>query len=303
MDQQHGEVVDVEPIENTGTELATVMQEGDPEAQLALLEAKAKLAPRMNAAINAILVSQTYPEDWTQQGEKMCLSSAGAERVARLFSIKFSNKKWVKEAIKDDIGVGYRYVYECDCSMNDRTVFAQGAYSTRDKFLGSKGGEYRPLEDINENNIRNAAYHICIGNGIKALLGLRGISVERFNAMMSAAGEDPAKAKKVNRGKGTQGGTSQDDTAKQQQLAECCMVIAQASMTVESDGKKWIPVPISDNDTRDEMDRAMGICELLSTFTTPDDKTVKGKIPSNLKAKWLNSTLAKAKAVVKDIQQ
>jgi len=202
------ETFDIEPVETSSTELARVMNEGDPDVSLAILEKKAELAPRMNKAINTILVTQTYAEDWTEQGGKMCLSSAGAERVARLFSIRFHDQKAHKEEFSDTTGRGYRYIYECNASMGDREVFAQGAYSTRDKFLGFAGGEWRPTEDINENNIRNAAYHICIGNAIKALLGLRGIPSARFRDIMAGAGQDPGKAASVKRGNGTQGGTA-----------------------------------------------------------------------------------------------
>jgi hypothetical protein len=44
---------------------------------------------------------------------KMCLSSAGAERVGRLFDIQYFETNWQKEKFTDAIGEGYRYVYEC----------------------------------------------------------------------------------------------------------------------------------------------------------------------------------------------
>jgi len=72
--------------ENTGGELAQIISAGDPDAMLLVLEKKAELAPRMRAAIERILVSQTYAQDWTIQGQgdaaRACLSSAGAERIA-----------------------------------------------------------------------------------------------------------------------------------------------------------------------------------------------------------------------------
>ena len=199
------EIVDAEPLESPSTELARVMHEGDPETMVTVLEKKAQLAERYNTAITTILVKQTFAEDWTKQGDKMCLSSAGAPRVARLFSIRFPDKKFTKEEFNDPNGKGYRCLYECTATMGEREVFAQGAYSTRDKFLGFVNGEWRPTEDINENNIRNAAYHICIGNAIKALLGLRGLPAAKFGFLM---GDEGNAAKTVTRGSGTQGGTA-----------------------------------------------------------------------------------------------
>lgn len=208
------EILEAEPIETTSTEIARVMSDGDPETMLAMLEKKAELAPRWNKAINTILVTQTFPEDWTEQGGKMCLSSAGAERVARLFPIQYTDQSCKKEEFNDSNGPGYRYIYEVKARMGEREAFAQGSYSTRDKFLSYKDGQWRAVEEINEGNIRNAAYHICIGNAIKALLGLRGLPAKRFKAIMDSIGEDATAAPSVqraNRGSSRQqsGGTAE----------------------------------------------------------------------------------------------
>lgn len=294
------DIVDAEPVENASTELAKVMAEGDPDTTLAILEKKAELAPRWNRAINTILVTQTYPEDWTEQGGKMCLSSAGAERVARLFSIRFHDQKCRKEEFSDSIGKGYRYIYECNATLGDREVFAQGVYSTRDKFLGKKGDDYRPTEDINENNIRNAAYHICIGNAIKALLGLRGIPAERFAQIMGKAGEDATKAKSVQRTTGAQGGTSTDDAKMQAELWTLCQEIVNAGCAVEKNEKGyWEAVPMSDDAGGvDPSDLALGVCKAISSFTGKDGRPVEGAGPKSLKGKRLEVTLGTARKVV-----
>ncbi len=294
------DLVDAEPIESASTELAKVMAEGDFDATLAMLEKKAELAPRWNKAINTILVTQTYPEDWTEQGGKMCLASAGAERVARLFSIRFHDQKAVKEEFSDGIGKGYRYIYTCTATLSDREVFAQGAYSTRDKFLGFSQGEYRPTEDINENNVRNAAYHICIGNAIKALLGLRGIPAERFAQIMGKAGEDPGKAKSVQRAQGAQGGTSTDDGKMQAELWTLCQEIVNAGCTVEKNEKGyWKAVPLGeDAGGVDPSDLALCVCKDISSFTGKDGNVVAGTGPKSLKGKRLEVTLGTARKVV-----
>ncbi len=296
------DMIEAEPIEGPGTELANVLSEGDPDVVLAILEKKAELAPRWNRALNTILVTQTYPEDWTEQGGKMCLSSAGAERVARLFTIRFHDSKCEKQTFSDAIGSGYRYVYECKALLGDREVFAQGAYSTRDKFLGFAGGAWRATEDINENNIRNAAYHICIGNAIKALLGLRGIPASRFQQIMGHAGEDASKAATVTRGSGTQGGTNAEEAAQQKELAEACIYIAQAGMTVArgTDGT-FHPVAMSDADERDAVERGKAICVELSSFTNKEGKAIRGKLASDLHAKWLGATLGNARKVKAEV--
>ena len=269
----NGNVIDAEPIENASTELARVMAEGDPETMLAIMEKKAELAPRWNKAINTILVTQTYPEDWTEQGGKMCLSSAGAERVARLFSFRFHDAKVTKTDFSDATGKGYRYTYECVASMGDREVFAQGAYSTRDKFLGFAGGEYRATEDINENNIRNAAYHICQGNAIKAMLGLRGIPAARFQQIMDGAGEDPHKAASVKRGTGTQGGTAK----------------AKAS----TNAVEHVKMCLRALRPQDPAGQAALYHEIADFTSKTDGKLIVAKAPEQLSAKWLGGIAGK----------
>ncbi len=295
MERQEAEL---EPRESPSMEIAQVISEGDPEEALALLERKAQIAPRWVRAMSTILITQTYPEDWTEQGGKMCLSSAGAERVGRLFPIQFQSPTCTKETFTDALGKGYRYVYEALATLGDRTVFAQGAYSTRDKFLGFVDGEWRPVEDINENNIRNAAYHVCLGNGIKALLGLRGIPAERFHQIMAEAGQNGAKATQVVRGSGTQGGTTADDAAQQKELAEICLYIAQAGMTVQQSEKgAWGVTPISEADERTGLELAKEICILLSGFVGRTGKRMPGRAANDLHKKWLTNTLATARRV------
>ncbi len=286
---------ELQPIESPSTELAKVMTEGDPEYYLALLEKKAELAPRANKAINALMAAATYAEDWVRHGDMMCLKSAGAERVARAgFAIRFYNCVNRKEEFTDVEGKGYRYVFEGEVSLADRIVFSQGVYSTRDKFLGYADHKYRAIEDINENNIRNAAYHIFCGNGIKALLGLRNIPVRVFNEIF---GESAAKATKVNYGKGTKGGTSQDDTAHQQELDELCIDFANAGQTVTmgEDGEHWELCSVSEVEDRKAEEIANEICVRLSAFTSKEGKIIAGKSAKNLRGKWLDITLNKAR--------
>jgi 5S rRNA maturation endonuclease (ribonuclease M5) len=284
-----------EPVQNESTSLVDVRSEGDPEQLLIVLEKRAKLAERMRQAIETVLVSQTYPQDWTEQGKCVCLGSAGAERIARSFPISFANVTWEKEEIIDANGTGYRYVYSGDAILNDRTVHAQGNYSTRDAFLGKKDGAWKPQEDINEGNIRNAAYHVFCGNGIKELLGLRGMPVEEYRRIMKTTGRDPGKSATVERGKGTEGGTSDDDTKHQRELVEICIAIANSGQTVEADGKEYKLVLLSDSDSREGMEIAKDVCERLSAFKGKDGNMVAGRGAKSLKGKSLEITLSKAR--------
>jgi len=269
--KQKQEETDFEPVESPSTEIVQILNEGDPDVQLAYLEKKAKLAGRFATALNTILISQTYPEDWSEHDDKVCLSSAGAERVARHFSIRFYDVGVKKEEYTDTNGRAYRYIFDGNAAMADRIVYAQGAYGSRDNFLGKKSGEYRAIEDINENNIRNAAYHIFIGNGVKALLGLRGIPKARFNEIFQKQGEDPTKRSTVSYGKGTQGGTSGDDTKLQQEFGKLLVDMANNLQMVEVDetGRHFISETSEISDT---MEVAKASCKALTSFYSKKDK-------------------------------
>ena len=274
--QQQSTEFEPEPIESTSTEIVKIMQEGDPDTMLAIMEKKAALAGRMTKALNTLLVNCTYPEDWINHGDTMCLKSAAAERVSRHFDIRFVNVKHQKEEFTDGSGKAYRYIYEGEASMGNRVIFAQGVYGTRDKFLGFKNQEWRPLEDINENNIRNAAYHIVLGNGVKALLGLRGIPVARFNEIMKGSGESPQKASNVSYSQGTQGGTNQDDSVLRKQFGELLIEIANAcyGVAVDDKGKHSIEQM---SEASDPMEVAKASCQAITSFySKKDSKVVNG---------------------------
>jgi hypothetical protein len=279
------------------------VSEGDPDTMLAVLERKAELADKMKAAIQHLIVNQTYPEDWTNQGNKACLGSAGAERIGRMFPIKFTDVEFVKEDATDANGTAYRYVYRGFASLYERIVYVEGTYSTRDKFLGFKAGEWKPVEDINEGHIRSAAYHVFQGNAVKALLGIRNLPWEEYMRIMEGTGQDPGKTQKVKRGSGTQGGTSAKDSDHQKELAETCIEFANAGMTVEKGpDDKFVLTPISDGDDREPLDIAKAICIALSGFDGKDGP-VEGKLASQLKGKWLNATIGKVRKLKEQLEK
>lgn len=299
--------IDVVPetLEQEGRDLAMteVLTEGNPEVFVARLEKMAELAPRRRQAIELILVSQTYPQDWTIQGKKACLGSAGAERIGRCFPIRHTEVKFVKEEFEDGLGKGYRFVFSGKASMNGMEVYVQGNYSSRDKFLGYEHGDWKATEDINEGSIRNAAYHIFCGNAVKALLGLRGIPQEEYTRIMGTTGRDAGKSSTVQRGKGTRGGSraTDDDKANQKALCEACIAIVDAGMTAQKDAEgEWGLYPVSKSDDREPLDIAAAICVDLSSFEG-DKGPVPGKPASKLTGKWLGTTLGRARKLVESL--
>ena len=292
------EAIEAVPVENPETELARLVSEGDPDLMLAILEKKAALAPRFRQARDVILASHTHVNDWMDFDGKMCLSSAGAERVATLFDIRFFDCRHEKRPFQDAEGQGYLYVYTGNAQCGNRVVFAQGVYSTRDRFLGRKDGQWRSLEEINERDVMQAAYHIFKGNAVKELLGLRNIPREEWQRIMQVSGRDGSKAGSVQHGRGTQGGTTHNDQDKQRELAQICLAIAQAACFPQrQDNGSFSLVPVPDQFTGLD-DTALGkeVCITLSTFGS-NGKTIQGKGAKQLKGKWLGTTLRHARAL------
>jgi hypothetical protein len=277
-------------------EIYQVDDEGDPEVMLAILEKKAQLAPRFKAAQDAILASQTYAQDWTEFEGTMCLSAAGAERVGRLFDIQYFDTTWLKEEFTDAVGPGYRYVYECQASLGSRITYALGVYSSRDAFLGQCEGQYKALEEVDENNVRRAAYSLMKGNAIKSLLGLRGIPRAEWQKLMHRAGQETRQAGKAARGKGTPGGTRGPDHAKQKELAELCVALAHAGQkVVTTDYQSFRLAPASQ--PGDLRAAAQQICVTLSSFKNDQGKTISGRGAQGLRGRWLERTLQQARQV------
>ena len=236
----------------------------------------------------------------------MALNAAGAERVARFFPIKISD--FVCEGrtdFEDEHGKGYRYVYSCRAQLKGRTIYSTGTYSTRDPFLGKRDGKWRPIEDINENDIRMAAYRRCQGNAIRALLGIRNIPVDEWERIMKQTGQDGSKAAAdgVPFAKGAKGGTSKDDTAKQKGLSEVVYEIVDAGLMVHYEAGN---VEIMVNDAADAADRDLvaKACLIALTQFEGDKGTVKGVVSYKmLRGKRLSVTLSRTKEVWKTFQE
>jgi hypothetical protein len=300
-----GEIV---PTDQPDSELGNILEDESPEIALARLEKAAELAPRWRDAMRTILMSLTYPGDWEIFGEgdkaKVCLGSAGAERVATQFSIRFFEVAYKKLELTDSIGPMYRYIYEGKATLGNRVVFAQGIYSTRDKFLGFAQGEYKTLEQINENDVQTAAYHRFMGNAIKALLGLRAMPLAQYQELMQRTGQDGKATSGHSYGAGTQGGTKTTDKQKQKALAEACIDIANAGKTVvcPEPGKCNLADRGEDEEGLTAIQVGKGICVALSSFKGKDG-TVMGLPASQLKGKRLEIALDKATKLVKEMNK
>lgn len=121
-------------------------------------------------------------ENATDSEKKANIGAAAAERIARFLGIQESN--WSKgEKQWSDDQKHYTWVYEADFGFQGRWVHAIGRASTQDKFFGYANREWKPLADIKEGDIKQAAFRSCRKEGVRTLLGLRNIPILKLKEL------------------------------------------------------------------------------------------------------------------------
>lgn len=195
------------------------------------------LLPKALADKRTLMLLCTYPKDWHIEGDSACLSSTGAERIAwAMGGISWEQDDkcppFRSELASAD---GYMWTYSMIVSWQGRVIHAQGHASTRDKFLGKKAGEYRDPADINEADIKRWARHVATGEGIKQLLGLRGLPASELPNF--AGGGKPAT---VDRAKPK--GNAADDNRMRKEITEMLLALC--------DGDKDAAVAALENTTK-----------------------------------------------------
>lgn len=133
-----------------------------------------------------IIVKRTFAGDWVchskegvPEAERTAnLGAAGAERIANFLGVQEANwKEYPKEWSEDH--KHYSYAYTADFSFHGITRHAEGRAGTRDKFFS--GG--KAMEDINEDDIRVAAFRECFKKGLTRLFGLRNIPLTKLKSL------------------------------------------------------------------------------------------------------------------------
>ena len=262
---------DVSPEQFDTTEVPALFRGAD-EGYVTALEKTAANAPRVITAMQKILVAVAHDGDWVVQDGKAGLCSAGAERYLKFFPMRFVNWSSEKQEWTDKEGPAYRWVYRCTAEFNGSCTQVEGRFSTRDKFLGFRNQQWRPLEEIDESDIRAAAMHVCRGEGIKVMLGLRAIP----EGALRKLGVPLKDARRIEHTRGADGGApaaTGDDATLQKRL-------------------RMMLLDMSNGDTAE----ASKLLESTTGFTGKDGKEVPGrKRVEQLTGKWLGTTYGKIK--------
>lgn len=162
------------------------------------------IVKRVEAAkkIRVALLNLAQSGDWVMFGEgdkaKANLGYAGSMRVASTLGVSFTNFTANKETWEDEIGKAYRWEFECDAVYRGQTIRVYGRASSRDKFFGKSHGEFKPLSNVDEGNVKIAARRAAMKEGVKALFGLHSmnpVELKQHGVILENAGGYSFKSK------------------------------------------------------------------------------------------------------------
>lgn len=166
------------------------------DTQLDMTEDILAAANRRIAQLDQIVtlaLKRTNSNDWIDQQGKPYLTCSGAEKIARLFGVNWRGVKAEKIISSDEQGQFYFYEFSGEFCLGRDSIYAVGTCSQKDAFFSKSKEGTKPLSEIDETNIRKAAYSNMIVNGVTRILGIRNLTWEQ----VKSAGIDPSKAAKI----------------------------------------------------------------------------------------------------------
>lgn len=201
---------EVEIIEGDITDLTSRPQNGgglldaNTDNILYLAEKAEKYVAALNRIMDAAL-KITCEYDWVLIGGKPYLQESGATKVARLFGISI---QLIGAPTIECDKEGYKtYTYKARFMLKDQFIECEGSRGMKEDFF-AKAGKDKPLkkpDEIDDRDVKMAAYTNCLNNGIKRLIpNLRNIDV----ATLEKAGLDVSKIQGYTFKTGTKGGNT-----------------------------------------------------------------------------------------------
>ena len=159
-------------------------------------------------AMNKIMAAAlkiTTELDWVLIGGQPYLQESGATKVARLFGISI---QLLGNPLVECDSEGYKtYTYKARFMLKDQFVECEGSRSMKEDFF-AKQGKDKPLkkpDEIDERDVKMAAYTNCLNNGVKRLIpNLRNIDVKT----LEEAGLDVSRIRGYTFKAGSKGGNS-----------------------------------------------------------------------------------------------
>lgn len=197
---------DIQVINQDITDLTARPQSGglldsNTDNILYLAERAEQYITAMNKIMDAAL-KITSEHDWILISGKPYLQETGALKVARLFGISI---QMLGDPVIECDPQGYKtFTFKARFMLKDQFVEAEGSRSMKDEFFAGKDKSKKP-DEIDERDVRMAAYTNCLNNGVKRLIpNLRNIDV----STLEKAGLDVGKISGYTHKTGSKGGNS-----------------------------------------------------------------------------------------------
>lgn len=187
---------------------------------LYLAEKAEQYITAMNKIMDAAL-KITSEMDWCLIGGNPYLQESGATKVARLFGISI---QLIGQPIVEVDSQGYKtYTYKARFMLKDQFIECEGSRSASEEFFAGKGKTKKP-DEIDERDVKMAAYTNCLNNGIKRLIpNLRNIDVET----LERAGLDVGKIRGYTFKEGSKGGKAKNTEDSDLKCESCGKSVTQ----------------------------------------------------------------------------
>ncbi len=228
--------------------------------------------------IRRMSIKLTNNLDWTNEGGNPYLQKSGCDKIAGAFGVQIYDTTFVKETCKDDKGDYIMFTCTGNGRWNNHEESEVGTCSTRDDFFGKKGGEYKPLSEVDLTDVKKKAFTNMANRLIKKLLGLS-FTWEEIEKL-SEGKVTAANVQKVEYGQGSRGGNTDSPQTKSKR-DECRAML----------------LKLSGNDEKS----AIAMLIKLTAFTGKDGAAVPGRDHVNkLSEKQVDILHGKLKNMVAD---
>lgn len=217
---------EIQVIDNDITDLTARPQSGglldsSTDNILYLAERADQYITAMNKIMTAAL-KITTELDWCLIGGKPYLQESGATKVARLFGICI---QLIGQPTVEMDAQGYKtFTYKARFMLKDQFIECEGSRSMKDDFFAKTKNGLKNPDEIDERDVKMAAYTNCLNNGIKRLIpGLRNIDIET----LEKAGFDISKISGYTFKTGNKGGNSGKAEDSELKCENCGAAITQ----------------------------------------------------------------------------
>lgn len=228
---------EIEIIDSDITDLAT-----RPNQNSALLDANtdnilylANKAEQYIEAMNRIMdaaLKITTEYDWILIGGKPYLQESGTTKVARLFGISI---QLIGQPLVEFDNEGYKtFTYKARFMLKDQFIECEGSRSMRDDFFAKTKDGLKKPDEIDERDVKMAAYTNCLNNGIKRLIpNLRSLDI----SALEKAGLEIGKIRGYTFKTGSKGGTAPANAEESGLKCEACGKAVTQKVASFSQGK------------------------------------------------------------------